>query len=249
MWHVTLSKSSDMIAPMKKRLIVVAAIIFSVVSPQQANADNTLTVFAASSLTDSFTELGKRFEATHPGVTVRFSFGASSALVRQIKAGAPADLYASASISDALPGKYSKFVSNYVVVGTAKKSPLTDLSDLVKYKWLQCAHEVPCGMAADKAMDSEGLIFGTPVSYEPKVSSAVAKLLAGEVDAAIIYNSDVVSNSAKLSKIDFSDRKAATTLYTIQIVKKSRAATDFISLVKSVRSTKLFARKGFQVVK
>lgn len=215
---------------------------------QSANAQRTLTVFAASSLTETFTLIGKQFEKSHPDVSVRFSFSSSSTLATQLKAGAPADVFAAASLSD-LTGSYSKFLSNYVVVAVPRDSKLTELSDLIKYKWIQCAQVVPCGAAAQRALNAEGLTFGDPVSYEPKVSSATAKLLQGEVDAAIIYNSDVVSNKDKLKKIDFSNRKAATTEYGIQLRNKTRIATEFIQLVLSKENSKLFLSKGFQVVK
>ena len=56
-----------------------------------------ITVFAAASLTGTFTQLGKQFEAAHPGDTVKFSFGPSSGLATQITSGAPADVFASAA--------------------------------------------------------------------------------------------------------------------------------------------------------
>src|SRR5262249_25130789 len=62
-----------------------------------AALSGTVTVLAAASLTESFTTIGKMFEAAHPGVTVKFSFGASSTLAQQINNGAPADVFASAS--------------------------------------------------------------------------------------------------------------------------------------------------------
>ncbi len=62
-----------------------------------ASGGGTLTVFAAASLTETFTALGKTFEGSHPGVTVRFNFGGSSTLAQQITQGAPADVFASAN--------------------------------------------------------------------------------------------------------------------------------------------------------
>src|SRR6187549_3029728 len=59
-----------------------------------------ITVFAAASLTGSFTELGKSFEAAHPGTKVNFSFGPSSGLATQITSGSPADVFASASVKN-----------------------------------------------------------------------------------------------------------------------------------------------------
>ena len=66
-------------------------------SPSPSPSGGTITVFAAASLTESFTQLGKQFEAAHPGDTVKFSFGPSSGLAEQITSGAPADVFASAA--------------------------------------------------------------------------------------------------------------------------------------------------------
>src|SRR5712672_3225840 len=66
-------------------------------SASAAAQTGAITVLAASSLKGTFTELGKQFEAAHPGDTVKFSFGASSALATQITSGAPADVFASAA--------------------------------------------------------------------------------------------------------------------------------------------------------
>ena len=57
-------------------------------------------MFAAASLTSTFTEIGEQFEAAHPGSTVEFNFAGSSDLVAQIQQGAPADVFASADTSN-----------------------------------------------------------------------------------------------------------------------------------------------------
>ena len=223
-----------------KRLIVATTLITSLFIPN-ANASSTITVFAASSLTESFTELGKQFEKIHPGTKVIFSFQASSNLLTQIKAGAPADIFVSA---EPFAGG-TDYLINRVVVAVPKNSKLVKVSDLnEKVIWIQCAHEVPCGTAADAALIGEG-VSSNPASLEPKASSAVAKLVAGEVDAAIIYKTDVLANK-KLRAIEFANKKAAQTTYQIAQLSKSRWANTLVNFLKSKKSLKLLQTKGFE---
>ena len=225
---------------MKKALLAVTAVL-SVISTS-AYADNTINVFAASSLTDSYSQIGKQFEKAHRGVKVNFSFQASSTLANQIKAGAPADIFVSA---EPFPGG-ADYLVNRVVLAVPKSSVIKKFSDLNgKVMWIQCAHEVPCGSVADAALKSESVIT-KPVSLEPKVSSAVAKLVAGEVDAAIIYRTDVLANK-KLRAIEFSNQEAAKTTYQISQLRKNRWGSTFMEYLKSRAVVKVLKSKGFEV--
>ena len=181
---------------MKK--ISLMAVIALMISSPSAIAANSINVFAASSLTDSYTQIGKQFENAHKGIKVNFSFQASSTLAKQIKEGAPADIFVSA---EPFAGG-SDYLINRVVLGIPVNSPIKKISDLNgKVIWIQCAHEVPCGAVADAALKSEN-VSTKPVSYEPKASSVLAKLLAGEVDAAIIYRTDMIANAKKIRAIE-----------------------------------------------
>lgn len=224
---------------MKKGLIVATTAALSAFSTS-AYADNSITVFAASSLTDSYTQIGKQFEEAHKGVKVNFSFQASTTLATQIKAGAPADIFISA---EPFAGGIN-YITNRVVLGVKKSSKITKISDLNgNYLWIQCAHEVPCGATADAALVGEG-VTSKPVSLEPKVSSAVAKLVSGEVDGAIIYKSDVQANKT-LREIEFKNQKSATTTYQIAQLRKNRWATTFMKYLQSKTVIKLLQSKGF----
>ena len=225
-----------------KKISLMAAIALMILSPS-AMAANSINVFAASSLTESYTQIGKQFEKAHKGIKVNFSFQASSTLAKQIKEGAPADIFVSA---EPFAGG-SDYLINRVVLGIPVNSPIKKISDLnKKYVWIQCAHEVPCGAAADAALQSEN-VSSKPASYEPKVSSAVAKLLAGEVDAAIIYRTDVLANSKKIKAIEFSDRELAKTTYQIAQLRKNRWASTFMNYLNSKAVLKILAQKGFEV--
>lgn len=233
----------------------------SYASSTSSTTVGTLTVFAASSLTQTFTFLGKSFEEAHPGVKVQFSFASSSTLATQLVAGAPADVFASASPTDMTMAasrvpKSTAFVTNRVMLAVPRSNPLRinrvqDLNNS-KVKWIQCAHQVPCGMAADAALAAEGTVTSKPVSLEPKVTSVVTKILAGEVDAAIIYRTDIVAHSKSLRGIAFANAGAATTRYLIGPVSRSAhpaLAKAFVNLVRSVKGMNLLYRAGFGGVK
>lgn len=242
-------------------LLVATAIFTMIASPSQAslarNQKVTLTVFAASSLGQTFATIGKAFEAKHPNVNVEFSFLASSTLATQMLAGAPVDVFASASVVDmdtvkTLVSSPVVFAANRVVLSTprADRIHLNKIVDLNKrgVKWIQCAHVVPCGVAADAALASERRVISKPVSLEPKVSSVVAKLVSGEVDAAIIYHTDFIANRSTLKEIRFKDSSAATTRYPIGVVKTSNQqvlAKSFVDTVLSAYGRKVLAEAGF----
>ena len=225
---------------MKK--VALAVLFLMVISSANANAASTINVFAASSMTESFSQIGKQFEKAHAGIKVVFSFQASSTLLTQIKSGAPADIFVSAEPFNG----GTNYLVNRVVLGVPKISAINKISDLNKnVTWIQCAHEVPCGSTADAALVGEG-VTSKPVSLEPKVSSAVAKLIAGEVDAAIIYKTDVLANK-QLRAIEFANKEAAKTTYQIALLRKSRWAATFSNYLQSKSVLKFLQSKGFEI--
>ena len=245
----------------KKTFSALLAVSFLSILPQSyASQKTTLTVFAASSLADSFTNLEKLFEKTHPNVEVTFSFLASPTLATQIIAGAPADVFVSASNKDmqrasARAPIYQEFLFNRIVLAVPVKNPfkIERIKDLNKpgLKWIQCAHELPCGSAADAALASDGRVISKPVSLEPKASGVIAKLMHGEVDAAIVYHTDVVKNHKALKEIVFSDRLASTTNYSIAIIsdgKQKALARTFVDFVQSSQAISYLRRSGFGVI-
>ncbi len=244
-----------------RKISIAVAILSLIATPVQASLTQspnvTLTVFAASSLGETFQTIGKTFERRNPGVKVQFSFLASSNLATQLNADAPADIFASASVLDMdlvrnLMTDVTLFAANRVVLATPRvnRIHLNKIVDLNKrgVKWIQCAHAVPCGAAADAALASQGRVTSKPVSLEAKVSSVVAKLVTGEVDAAIIYHTDYLANRAVLKEIRFADTEAATTHYPIGIVRSTKhqaLAKSFVSLVMSSYGRKVLAEAGF----
>jgi molybdate transport system substrate-binding protein len=216
-----------------------------------------MTVFAASSLAQTFTDLGKSFESTHPGVKIVFSFQSSSALAAQLNAGAPADVFASASEIDMAKAKDrvpepTSFVSNRIVLGVLPTShvPINKMIDLNKRNvtWIQCAHSAPCGAATDKALSVFGKVTSHPVSFEANASSVVAKLTSGEVDAAFIYHTDFVAHSTIIKEIRFGDTPSTQTVYSIGVVRDAKSkdqAEQFVKLVLSSKGLALLVHAGF----
>jgi molybdate transport system substrate-binding protein len=218
-----------------------------------------VTVFAAASLKESFTTLGKEFEKKHPGTKVTFSFGGSDSLAAGITGGAPADVFASASpktmktVTDQgdVVGTPVTFVRNRLEIATLPGNPdkLSSLKDLTRpgLKVVLCATTVPCGAAAQKALDAGGLKL-TPASYEEDVKSALNKVVLKEADAALVYRTDVKAAGGKVEGVEFPESAKAVNDYPIARLKNAKnpaAATAFIALVRSAEGHKVLGEAGF----
>jgi len=218
-----------------------------------------VTVFAAASLKESFEELGETFEKDHPGTKVTFSFGGSDALAASITGGAPADVFASASprtmeiVTDAGDdtGAPATFVRNRLEIATLPGNPhgITSLRDLTgpDLKVVLCDRTVPCGAAAQQALDA-GKLKLTPVSWEEDVKSALNKVVLKEADAAVVYRTDVEAAGGKVEGVEFPESADAVNDYPITLLKESRnpnAAKAFIELVKSPEGQKVLREAGF----
>lgn len=219
----------------------------------------TVTVFAAASLHQTFTDLGKRFEAAHPGVSVKFSFGGSDTLAAQITQGAPVDVFAAANTTtmgtvtkagDAA-GAPVVFVKNELEIAVAPGDPLkiATLADLAKpgVKVALCAPTVPCGAAAQKALKAANVAL-TPVTQEQDVTGALTKVELGSVDAAIVYHTDVAGAGGKVSGIDFPAAASAINTYPIAVLKGApnpAAAQAFEQYVLSKEGEGVLLQAGF----
>ena len=219
----------------------------------------TLTVFAAASLTDVFEEIAEDFAATNPGARLEFNFAGSSALAMQINEGAPADVFASASpatmqtVVDAgnTDGDPVVFVRNQLVIVVEAGNPLgiTGLADLTKpgVTVALCAEQVPCGAAAKTAIAASGLTI-TPVSYEENVRAALSKVALGEVDAALVYRTDVASTDS-VEAVEFPESAEAINDYLIAVLKDAPnkpGAEAFVAWVLSPEGAAVLTRYGFQ---
>ncbi|MFF7544540.1 molybdate ABC transporter substrate-binding protein [Streptomyces canus] len=219
----------------------------------------TVTVFAAASLKESFTTLGEQFERAHPGTKVAFSFGGSDSLAASITGGAPADVFASASpktmkiVTDAgdASGTPATFVRNQLEIATLPGNPdkVASLKDLTNpdLKVVLCDKAVPCGAAAQKALDASRLKL-TPVSYEQDVKAALTKVELKEADAAVVYKTDVHAAGDKVGGVEFPESAEAVNDYPITLLKDAQhtdTAKAFIALVRSAEGQKVLTEAGF----
>ena len=218
----------------------------------------TITVLAAASLQGTFTQLGAQFEAAHPGTKVQFSFGGSSDLAAQINAGSPADVFASASatnmkqVTDAgnATGPVT-FAKNILQIAVPPTNPgqITELADLVKpnVKVALCQAEVPCGVVAAKVFTNANLDV-KPVTREADVKSTLAKVQLGEVDAGVVYVTDVLAAGDKVKGIDIPAAVNASTEYPIAALAKApnaAGAKAFVDYVLSAQGQTVITAAGF----
>lgn len=249
--------------------ILLAGCSPSASSPATVPESRTLTVFAAASLTDAFTEIGGNFEMANPDVSITFNFGGSQALRTQIEEGALVDVFASANANemDALiaggfitEGAYQFFLSNTLVVILPGDNPadLKSLEDLANpgVKIVLAAEEVPVGGYTRRSLDLMNGSFGADfkdrvmenvVSNEGNVKQVVAKVQLGEVDAGIVYASDAAA-APELQKMEIPVQLNVFAKYPIASLLESAnadLAQAFIAYVLSADGQAVLQKWGF----
>jgi molybdate transport system substrate-binding protein len=222
-------------------------------------ATGTITVFAAASLTESFTQLGKQFEAAHPGDTVKFSFGPSSGLATQITSGAPADVFASAApgnmddvVSAGDAASPQNFAKNTMEVATPPDNPgnvesVKDLAD-DSVKVALCQPQVPCGVVAAEVFKNAGITV-KPVTLQPDVKSVLTQVETGNVDAGMVYVTDVQAAGSKVNGVTIPASDNASTLYPIATINSSKhksIAQAFMNYVLSPAGQQVLKAAGFE---
>nr|WP_062211963.1 molybdate ABC transporter substrate-binding protein [Demequina oxidasica] len=232
-------------------------------SPATASAagtdlNGTVTVFAAASLTDTFTQIADAFEAEHPGVTVALSFGGSSDLATQIVEGAPADVFASANeaqmevVTDAeLAGAPVTFATNVLTVAVPADNPalVTSFADLgnVAVTTVVCAPQVPCGAATRKLENDLGVDIPA-VSEENNVTDVLGKVRSGQADAGVVYVTDIARAGGDLAAVPIVGADAAINACPIAPLTDAHnptAATAFVSYVTGTKGQAVLADAGF----
>jgi len=217
----------------------------------------SIAALAASSLTESFTALGKQFEAAHPGAKVELSFGSSSDLETSIEQGAPADDFASAdqkNMTKLVGGGYNasvpqNFAKNKLEIAVEKGNPkhIATLADLTKpgVKVVLCDPSAPCGKYAAQVLDNAKVDL-TPVSLEPNVKATLSKVELGEADAAIVYVTDVAA-SDKVDGVPIPDDVNVIATLPIVAIKGSKNAALAQAWVDFVvaHESELVSKYGF----
>ena len=195
-----------------------------------AGSPEEIKVFAAASLTAAFTELGRTYTAADGGTRVTFNFAGSQALATQIRQGAPADVFASADLTNMdkvkdLVGSPKSFAGNRLQIVVEKGNPkgIRNLADLAgpDVKLVLAAAEVPAGRYARQVLDRAGLRV-RPVSEEDNVKAVVTKVSLGEADAGIVYVTDVAAGGDRIEGVDVPRDQNVTATYPIATVKASK---------------------------
>jgi molybdate transport system substrate-binding protein len=231
----------------------------------------TLHIFAAASLSESFTEIGTQFQQAHSNVTVKYNFAGTPTLLQQLTNGASADVFASADLanmqkaSDAgLVGSAQVFAKNRLVVIIPVSNPggISSLKDLAKkgIKIDIANSSVPAGKYSRQALDNmakspdygsayEQAVLVNIVSQEDNVKAVVTKVQLGEVDAGFVYRTDVTTAvSTKVTVIDIPDPFNVIAQYPIAVIKNiayAPEAQQFVQYVLSAEGQAVLAKYHF----
>jgi molybdate transport system substrate-binding protein len=220
----------------------------------------TITVYAAASLTDAFGEAGAKFEEEHPGVTVEFNFAGSSALREQILAGAPADVFASANTSnmdqvvagDANESEPEIFATNKleIAVPAGNDAGVAGLDDFADPDLLigLCAEEVPCGQFGREALANAGVTPSIDTN-ESDVRALLTKVESGDLDAGLVYVTDVESAGDQVDGIEVPDDVNVVAQYPIATLSAAASpdvAAAFVDFILSPDGQDILESFGFQ---
>ena len=203
----------------------------------------SVTVFAAASLTGAFNDAKPELMATNAGLNLTYSFAGSNALATQIQQGAPADVFASADqktmqtlVDAGLVETPTTFARNTLQIAVTAGNPkgITGLADLAKpgVSVVLEAVGVPAGDYTRQVLAAKGITV-RPRSLETDVRSAVAKVTAGEADAAVVYATDVSAAGPKVQGVGLPDVDQPSITYPIAVVKATKNHTAALAFVES----------------
>jgi molybdate transport system substrate-binding protein len=254
---------------LKARGLRAAVLLAGVLAGSPATAEDTVRVFAASSLKEAFEEIAAVFRKAHPTAGVELSFAGSQVLRAQIEQGAPADVFASADADHAdvllrqeLIERPRVFARNSLLVVAPAAGTVQDLRDLARpgVKIVLAGAEVPAGRYADRVLETLGatgaygagftaLVRGNVVSREPNVRLVLSKVLLGEADAGIVYVTDAASAGERVRRLEIPEANNVVATYPIALVKRPRsrgAAAAFVDVVTGAAGQAVLARHGFR---
>jgi molybdate transport system substrate-binding protein len=207
----------------------------------------TLRVFAAASLTDALSDVERAFEAEHGDVDVVLNLAGSSSLREQIAGGAPADVFASASARhvEGIGDEPVTFATNALelVVPASNPGDVDGLDDLARHELLVgvCAPEVPCGELARRALTDAGVDAAVDTE-EPDVRALLTKVAAGELDAGLVYRTDVLAAGDDVVGVDVA---GPATSYPVVAVSDEPLAGAFVDFLLGDEAQAILADHGF----
>ena len=240
------------------RATLIASLLLVTSCGNDDGEETTLRVFAAASLTESFTALAMKFEDEHPGTRVELNFGPSSGLAAQIQGGAPADVYAAASpdpmgplVSEGLADGPRDFATNRMALVVPDDNPgdvrrLEDLAD-PGLKVALCQPQVPCGKVAAAVFAAAGLDV-RPATEEVDVRGVLTKVGLGEVDAGLVYETDVRAAGERVRAVEIpADQNRSTTYQVARLADSDHQtlAREYVDLVLSAAGARILTDAGF----
>lgn len=241
-------------------LIVTTAVSLGACGGGDASDDRReVLVSSASSLTEAFLELEAAFEDAHPDVDVVINLGGSSMLREQILAGAPVDVFASANSANmaivveqgVVAGTAAIFAINRLEIAVPIGNPadVTGLEDFADSGLLigLCAQGVPCGDFARHALSSAG-VEPIPDTNEPDVRALLTKIEVGELDAGIVYATDVAARAGIVIGIEIPDAFNVAAEYPIAVLTGGENRKDgetFAAFVLSDDGRAILVKHGF----
>ncbi len=230
-----------------------AALVFSATACESSDNPDEVTILAAASVSEPFTQLA---DEPSSDSELAFSFGASSALVEQLRAGARADVLATADTrtmdraveAGLISGEPRAFASNELVLAVPAGNPagVEVLADLARpeLRIALCEPQVPCGAVAEEMLASAG-VDARPDTLEADAADTVGKLALGEVDVALIYRTDVTD---EMEIVDVPQNAKVVTEYLIAVVDGApnpAGAEDFVAAVTGDTGQRLLTEAGF----
>lgn len=234
-----------------------AAVLVGAGCGDDDTAPGTVTVLAATSLTDAFGEIAEAFEAEHSDVDLALTFDGSAKLATAIIEGAPADVFASADepnlakVMDAglAGGTATLFATNQLQIVVAEGNPhgITGLADLGGDVVLSlCAVQVPCGSYATKAFEDADLP-APAAGEEENVRGVLSRVQLGEADAGIVYLTDVLGAEG-VEGIDLAPEERGHATYPAAVIDESanpEAAAAFVAFLTGTEAQAILASYGF----
>ena len=255
---------------MKRFGLAIVAVVMASLVPITAHASpivevsklqGDLTISAATSLTDAFTELAKQFRKVNKGVKVRLNFGSSSTLIAQVRSGAPSDIMASADLTNleklVASGNVvvapKVFARNTMAIAVKPGNPksVRSVADLASLPFIAlCGKTVPCGVYASSVLTRAGVVITeSKVTRGIDVKATLSAVANGDADAAIVYKTDVLAAKKTVVGIDIPNAQNAKSMYGIAPIRGSKNpanAKAFIDFVLSEQGWQILKSFGFQ---
>lgn len=235
------------------------ALVFAITLPVKAS--DKITVFAASSLIDVLGEITRKFNEIFPDIDVRISFASSGVLARQIEQGAPADVFISANQDwmTYLKGRLviegdliTPLLSNELVVVTRKENLSKSWKELLgsgRFAMGDPAH-VPAGIYAKEALENSNVWKEVPQNavFGENVRISLRLVSKGEVDAAIVYNSDALLEKDLVITHRFKASQHGGIIYPLVVLQQNEVVSSFVNFLISDKATAVFGAAGFDPI-